>query len=329
MCSEGPPGGKQLYTPDRREAKNIPAEVINMTRRTFTQTVAGVALSATALKPFRLGAGPLPLERDEMAGVPLKISIMLWTVFGNLPFEQRLEKVAEAGYHNVQLGGECAKWSEDDFRNVNRRRRELGISFDCMGGIPHGLVDPREREAFLSDLRGMLPIIERIECPAIIFVSGNVVPAMSRQAQHESIVEGLKRAAEIADAKGVTLLLETIDLPENPKIYLWSMAECFKIIGEVGHPRVKALYDFYHEQISEGNLISKLVKNIDKVGGVHIADVPGRHEPGTGEINYPNIYRKLAKLNFQGTMAMEFIPSGDAVQSLRKAREEALKAART
>jgi hydroxypyruvate isomerase len=254
---------------------------------------------------------------------------MLWTVFQELPFEQRLEKVAEAGYRYVQLVGEYAKWSENDFRNVNRKKRELGINFDCTAGIAHGLADPREREAFLSDLRSQLPFLEKLECAALIVLSGNAVPGMSREAQHRSLVEGLKRGVEIADSKGVTLLLETINLQENPRIYLWSMAENFKVIGEVGHSRVKVLYDFYHEQISEGNLIAKLDKNIDAVGVVHIADVPGRHEPGTGEINYPNLYRKLAKLNFQGSLAMEYIPLGDAVASLRKAREDVLQAAWT
>jgi len=300
-----------------------------MNRRTFTQTLAGAALGAATLKPPRRDAGPqLPAE-DEVARVPFQISVMLWTVFRELPFEQRLEKVAEAGYRYVQLVGEYAKWSENDFRNVNRKKRELGINFDCTAGISHGLADPREREAFLSDLRSQLPFLEKLECAALIVLSGNAVPGMNREAQHRSLVEGLKRGAEIADSKGVTLLLETINLQENPRIYLWSMAENFKVIGEVGHPRVKVLYDFYHEQISEGNLIAKLDKNIDAVGVVHIADVPGRHEPGTGEINYPNLYRKLAKLNFQGSLAMEFIPSGDAVQALRNAREEVLKATRT
>jgi len=299
-----------------------------MNRRTFTQSLAGVALGASALKPSRRSAGPDRPAGDEVARVPFQISVMLWTVFRELPFEQRLEKVAEAGYRYVQLVGEYAKWSENDFRNVNRKKRELGINFDCTAGIAHGLADPREREAFLSGLRSQLPFLEKLECAALIVLSGNAVQGMSREAQHQSIVEGLKRATEIADSKGVILLLETIDLQENPRIYLWSMAENFKIIGEVGHPRAKALYDFYHEQISEGNLIAKLEKNIDAVGVVHIADVPGRHEPGTGEINYPNLYRKLAKLNFQGTVAMEYIPLGDAVASLRKAREDVLQAAR-
>jgi hydroxypyruvate isomerase len=88
---------------------------------------------------------------------------------------------------------------------------------------------------------------------------------------------------------------------------------------------VKFLYDFFHEQISEGNLIEKLEKNIDIVGLVHVADVPGRHEPGTGEIHYPNIYRKLAQLKYDRYCAMEFLPTGDPVQSLRAARELVLK----
>jgi len=298
-----------------------------MNRRQFTHTLAGAALGAAALKASPLAANPMTPE-GEAPGVPFKISVMLWTVFEGLPFEQRLEKVAEAGYRYVELVGEYEKWSEDDFRKAHSRRRELGISFDTTAGLAHGVGDPREREAFLSDLRKALKIMEKIECPAIIVMSGDVVPGMSRAAQHQSIVEGLKRAAEIVAGRGVTLLLENIDLEENPHYYLWSVAEGFKIMEEVGHPRVKLLYDFFHEQISEGNLIEKLEKNIDKVGVVHIADVPGRHEPGTGEINYPNIYRKLAKLNFTGYVTMEFIPTGDPVQSLRAAREMALSAAR-
>jgi hydroxypyruvate isomerase len=302
-------------------------EVINMNRRTFARNLAGAVLGAAALKASPLAANPTSPE-GETPGVPFKISVMLWTVFEGLPFEQRLEKVAEAGYRYVELVGEYEKWSEDDFRKANSKRRELGISFDTTAGLAHGVGDPREREVFLSDLRKALKIMEKIECPAIIVMSGNVVPGMSRAVQHQSIVEGLKRAAEIAAGRGVTLLLENIDLEENPHYYLWSVAEGFKIMEEVGHPRVKLLYDFFHEQISEGNLIEKLEKNIDKVGVVHVADVPGRHEPGTGEINYTNIYKKLAKLNFTGYVTMEFIPTGDPVQSLRAAREAALSAAR-
>lgn len=86
---------------------------------------------------------------------------------------------------------------------------------------------------------------------------------------------------------------------------------------------LKVLYDLYHEQRESGNLIEKLEKNIGEVGLIHVADVPGRHEPGTGEVNYGNIYRKLAQLNYKGVIAMEFYPTGDVVETLRRAREEA------
>src|SRR5262249_23127450 len=144
---------------------------------------------------------------------------------------------------------------------------------------------------------------------------------------HKSCVETLKRAADIANRHNITLLLENIDPKENPKYFLTSVAEGFEIVREVKHPKVQFLYDFYHEQISEGNLMDKLEKNIGQVGLVHVADVPGRHEPGSGEINYANIYRKLADLKYSRYVAMEFLPTGDPVASLRAARDMALRSA--
>jgi len=299
-----------------------------MNRRQFGRTLAGTALAAPALAGLPVHSESA-LAEAEVSGVAFKISVMLWTVFQKLPFEERLEKVEEAGYHAVELvGSEYKDWSDEDFRRANRKRRELGITFDVTAGLAHGAADPDAREAFLSDLRQALPAMDKLECPAIIALSGNVVPGMSREDQHQGCIEGLKRAAEIAEKKDITILLENIDLEENPRYYLWSVAEGFEIIRKVDHPRVKFLYDFFHEQISEGNLIEKLEKNIEKVGLMHVADVPGRHEPGTGEINYANIYRKLAMLKYDRYLAMEFIPTGDPVASLRRAREEAISAAR-
>ncbi len=299
-----------------------------MNRRAFARNLAGAALGTAAFRESFLLAADAPGPEGEAAGVPFKLSVMLWTVFQNLPFEQRLEKVAEAGYRNVELVGEYEKWSEDDFRKANQKRRALGITFDTTAGLGHGVADPRAREAFLSDLRGALKIMEKIECPSIIIMSGDEVPAMARETQHASCIEGLKRAAELVEGKNVKLLLENIDPEENPKYYLTSVAEGFKIIERVNHPQVKFLYDFFHEQIAEGNLIEKLEKNIDKVGLVHIADVPGRHEPGTGEINYANIFKKLGQLKYDRYAAMEFLPTGDPIESLRAAREMALRSGR-
>lgn len=290
-----------------------------MTRRTFYGSLAGAALTGAALKSAE-GSAP-----------PFQLSVMLWTVFKDLPFEQRLEKVVEAGYKNIELVGEYHKWSSDEFNRANAKRKELGITFDTTAGLTHGVGNPADRDAMLDDVRHELPIMEKLECPSVIVMSGNVVPGMSRDAQHQSCIEGLKKAAAIVEGKQINgqpvrLLLENIDPEENRKYYLTSVAEGFEVVKAVGHPQVQLLYDFYHEQIAEGNLIEKLENNIPYLGLVHIADVPGRHEPGTGEINYENIYRKLAQLKYNRIIAMEFYPIGDQVATLRKAREQVAQA---
>ncbi|MBW8870027.1 MAG: TIM barrel protein [Acidobacteriales bacterium] len=301
-----------------------------MNRRTFARNIAGGLLSASAASGVAF-AQESSQTLGGLSPAPFKLSIMLWTVFRDMSFEQRLEKVAAAGYTNVELVGEYEKWTDAEFDRANAKRQELGITFDCTAGIKHGLCNPAEREAMLAELRRTLPTMERIGCPAIILLSGNVVPGMTIEAQHQSCIDGLKAAAALVDGKKidgepVRVLLENIDPEENPKYFLTSVARGFEIVKAVGHPQIQFLYDFFHEQISEGNLIEKLQKNIEHVGLVHVADVPGRHEPGTGEINYRNIFRKLAELKYNRMVAMEFLPTGDAIAQLRAAGKLAMEA---
>jgi hydroxypyruvate isomerase len=301
-----------------------------MNRRIFAQLLAAAA--STAATPKLLGAPGLPVLEtwdstplDRISQLPFSLSVMLWTVFRGLPFEDRLAKVAEAGYTNVELVGEYSHWSQADFDRANAARKRLGIRFDATAGLPHGIADPSVRDAFLADLRQALVSMETLACPAMIVLTGNTVPSLSREIQHQSCIEALKRAASLVegrqiDGQPIRLLLECIDLEENPHYFLPSAAEAIEIVRAVNHPQVQFLYDLFHEQIAEGNLIEKLQKHIDVIGLIHVADVPGRHQPGTGEINYANIFRKLIELNYRHTVAMEFLPTGDEVAALREAR---------
>ncbi|MGA3264323.1 MAG: TIM barrel protein [Terracidiphilus sp.] len=298
-----------------------------MNRRTFTQVLAAAALSAAA--------PPLPATAQNAASSPkappYQLSVMLWTVFNDLPFEQRLAKVAEAGYNQIELVNEYRGWTDADFAGANAARKRLGIRFDSTAGLAHGIADPAARDAFLAELTQALTPMETLAIPAMIVLTGNVVPGLAREQQHQSCIETLKQAAKIVegrqiDGQPVRLLLECIHLEENPKYFLTSAAEAIEVVRAVNHPQVQFLYDIYHEQMSYGNLIDKLDKHIDVIGLIHIADVPGRHEPGTGEINYANIYRKLAQLNYRHNVAMEFQPTGDPVATLRAAKALALSA---
>ena len=301
-----------------------------MNRRTFAQAVATAALSAAVPA---LEAEQTAVD-SSIKAPPFPLSVMLWTVFNKLPFEERLAKVAEAGYSQVELVGEYSKWTDAEFASANAARKRLGISFDATAGMEHaghtlGVADPAQRDPFLAELKQALVPMETLSCPAMIVLAGNTVPGLSREAQHQSCVDTLKHAAELIDGKQIAgqpvrLLLECIHVEESPKCFLTSAAEGIEIVRAVNHPQVQFLYDIYHEQMGFGNLIEKLDKHIDVIGLIHIADVPGRHEPGTGEIHFGNIYKKLVELKYRHNVAMEFYPSGDPVATLRAAKEELL-----
>jgi len=103
-------------------------------------------------------------------------------------------------------------------------------------------------------------------------------------------------------------------------VHLTSSYEGYKIVDAVDSPAVRLLYDVYHQQITEGNLIANVRNHVDLIGGVHVADVPGRHEPGTGEIRYPAVLSALADAGYGGYIGCEFEPTGDPEDAIRDVR---------
>lgn len=289
-----------------------------LNRRVFGKLMAGALVTCAG----SLDKGALA----EGGGVGPQFSVMIWALQGRGSFEENLERVAQAGYGHVELVGEFERWSDEDWRRILARMRALKLTVDATAGMKVGFADPTGGDAFVADLKRMIPVAQRLGCGQIILLSGKRIAGVAAEVQHRASVESLKRGAEVLGAAGMDAVIEPIDRLENPPIYLDGVSEGFEIVREVGSPRVKVLYDLYHEQRGLGNLIEKLEKNIDAVGLIHVADVPGRHEPGTGEMNYANIYRRLGQLRYKGVIAMEFYPTGDVVETLRRAREEAVRA---
>ena len=173
--------------------------------------------------------------------------------------------------------------------------------------MSHGFADPTGGDAYIAELNTFIPVATRLGCKQIIFISGKRAE-VPQPVQHQACIDNLMRAAPLLAAAGLTGVIEpiTIDRLSNPPMDLPWIIYFFEIAKAVGSPNVRVLYDLYHEQRSQGNLIEKLEKNIDFVDLIHIADVPGRHEPGTGEMNYDNIFSTLGRLGYKGTIAMEF-----------------------
>jgi hydroxypyruvate isomerase len=277
------------------------------------------ATLATRALSGQVAADATPVAGERSA----QFSVMIWTLKKLGTFEENLERVALAGYHHIELVGEFKQWSEEDYRRIMARMETLKITVDATGGVSSGFANPTGLDAFLTDLKTLIPTAKRLGCKQILMLSGKRIEGAAPGSQHAAAIEALKRAADLMSSAGLVAVIEPIDRIENPPIYLNGVTEAFEIVKAVGSPNVKVLYDVYHEQREFGNLIEKFEANIAQVGLIHIADVPGRHEPGTGEINYTNIYRKLADLNYKGTLAMEFYPSGDIVETLRSARDQA------
>jgi len=287
-----------------------------LTRRLFGKFAVG-SLGAYALTPRRLEAAQGQAAPD--------ISVMMWTMNRMGTFEENLERVASASYRYVELVDEFKRWTPEQTQRILARMKALGIGIDAMAGMVRGFADPAGAVAYVSELKDLTRVAKQLGCGQIILMSGKRLPGISAEEQHKASVETLLQAAPVLAESGITGLIEPIDRIESPTIYLDGVTEAFAIANAVNSPNVKVLYDLYHEQRGYGNLIEKLNAGIAQVGLIHVADVPGRHEPGSGEIDYTSIYRRLGELKYRGKIAMEFYPTGEIIQSLRTAREDAIR----
>jgi hydroxypyruvate isomerase len=294
-----------------------------MTRRRFARwTAAGLTGVAVGSR----GGWAMP----EKATRPFQLSVMVWTLRPKYTAEQAIELVAGAGYNGFELVDEDKKWSADDVTRIRARMKQLGVVCDAMSGIDTGFAEAGVAERLSDELTARMTEAERVGCRRIILLSGKRDNAMLREKQHAVCVANLQRAGELAAKRGFDLLIEPIDALENPTIYLTHVEEAFDIARAVNLSTVQVLYDFYHEARGDGlrdvtsALLSPLKGNMDLLGLIHVANVPGRCTPLTGEIRYPDIYTALRKEGYDGWLAMEFLPVGDANAELQQAAAKIL-----
>ena len=183
----------------------------------------------------------------------------------------------------------------------------------------HGIVHEDAHDAFVDSIAETLEAAKALGCTNIIVTTGNERTDVSRQVQHDNVVKALKAAAKVVEGSGVTLVLEPLNiLVDHKGYYLTTTAQGVEIVKEVGSPQVKLLYDVYHQQITEGNLINNIRDNIQHIGHIHIGDVPGRKEPGTGEINYRNVFKAIAETGYDKYVVLECGLSEDVETACKK-----------
>ena len=247
-----------------------------------------------------------------------KLSVCIEMIFTELPFTQRIAAVKKAGFPAFEFWG----WSNKDLDAINRARQEAGLPISAMvAEYEQPLTDPGRNEGFVAGVRKSIAAARTLGVDKLIVCTGNELSGIPRQAQHDAVVSGLRAAAPAAEDAGVTLVLEPLNtLVDHKGYYLTTSAEGFEMVAQTDSPAVKLLFDLYHQQITEGNLIANLTAGISHIGHFHSADVPGRYEFGTGEVNYKNVMARIDQLGYAGYIGLEFRPSTSSEEALRRVR---------
>jgi hydroxypyruvate isomerase len=249
----------------------------------------------------------------------LKFSVCIEMIFNQLDLLDRPAAVAAAGLPGFEFWG----WKNKDMDAIKAAADAAGVQiagFCVEAGTP--LVNPDTTTQWVEDAQSSVAEAKRLGVPSLIVTTGQEITDLPRQAQHDAIVAGLKGLAPFAEDAGINLCLEPLNILVNHKgYYLSTSDEGFEILDQVGSPRVKLLFDIYHQQITEGNLTDRITGHIAQIGHFHVADVPGRHEPGTGEINYTNVFATLAAQPYDGFIGLEFAPTGDPAAALAQVKK--------
>lgn len=244
----------------------------------------------------------------------LKPSVCIDAVFEGKSFEEACRSVRQAGIPAIEFWS----WWDKDLEGLlsEVQKNHLSVSACCTKFI--SLVDPSTREAYLEGLRDSIEAASRIGTSTLISQVGDFLPGVPGEEQHQSLVDGLIEAAPLLEAAGVTLVIEPLnELIDHVGYYLVRSEEAFEIVEKVGSPNVKVVFDIYHQQISEGNLIQNITRHIDKIGHFHAAGNPGRNELQRGEIHYPEVFRAIRETVYSGYVGLEYWPlDPDPIPSL-------------
>ena len=227
-------------------------------------------------------------------------------LFGGKTAREALAAASGAGLKHYEFWG----WNEEQIESFAAAQVEFGMTPVAMCTTFHELTDPNGREAYVAGIKKTIPVCKKLGCKNIISQVGPQRSDISRQAQHESIVAGLKAAAPYVEEAGLVLVFEPLNIRvDHVGYYLWSEEEAFRIQEEVGSPNVKVLIDLYHQAVMDDLDIGMIVANLDKIGHFHMAGVPGRHEPLIDcKVDYAAVLGAIRKAGYTEAVGLEYFP---------------------
>jgi hydroxypyruvate isomerase len=251
----------------------------------------------------------------------VKFSVVMDSLFGRQWKDKIFENmkiVADAGYDGIEF----LNWEPKDIPVIKEHADKFGLSIAAFLTKCPCLGDANNHGQFLEDLKVSIDAANTLECASLIGQSGLVQMFLPEQTFWKNMVAVLKEASVLLEDAGITMVVEPVNTKvDHAGVFLSTSKDSFFLTSLVGSPNVKILYDLYHQQITDGNLLATIENNLDAIGHFHAAGCPGRNEITSGELNYPFIFEAIDRMGFDGYMGMEYRPTKDVFEGLVEARK--------
>ena len=254
-----------------------------------------------------------------------RLSVCVEPLIEKISFVERVKEVTQAGFL-----AEFWRWSSHE-QDLDALAKDPDVKIGTFSGsIDGSMVHPDGVTEYLEGVTRSVEIAHKLSCRELLLLTGKLSPegeVAHEKAAHPATMwitayKTLCEVAEIAEREDLVYNLEPLNtVLDHPGYAIPRPEDCVRLISEVGSPRIKMLLDIYHVQMEQGNVIETIRKYSDYLGYIHIADVPGRHQPGTGEINYPQIAQTLRDVGYSGTIGLECWPDGDLQQAMHAFRQ--------
>lgn len=260
------------------------------------------------------------------------IGVCIEPFYDGMTFEQKLRKIKAIGFSSYEFwfhdktftGGDLVDELKD-FSEIARLNKELGLRTNDFvlnhpdGGIIAALINRKEKQKILDNLKYMIDLANKIDCKRFISGSGNNVPGLAKKDAVEAMIDALGEIGEVCSAHDIEIILEPFNSRvDHPDYFLDDPQLAVDVVKKVGNESVKILYDIYHMQIMYGNIVGFVRENLQHIGHFHIAGVPGRNEPIDNELDYPFILKSIDKMGYTGSFGLEYWPTIDCDESLKR-----------
>ena len=251
----------------------------------------------------------------------MKLSLCLEMLFTDRPFIERIAVASRLGYRAIEFWD----WRDKDVPAVAAAAAQHGLTVAAMSGNRrHGLFDPDDRAGLIEEMEQVFAAARQLNCRHIMMLSdvlsgdGSAVRMQHRPAEEKivTMAANLRMLAGHPRAADFTLLLEPLNTAlDHRGCFLNHSAPGVEIVRRVDNPRVKLLYDIYHMSMMNEDVLAEIDRNLDWIGYFHVADLPGRHQPGTGTIDYQAVNALLRRARYEGFIGMEFSALGPDEQA--------------